>query len=487
MANQAQAETRAQEVTAPQCVDPALPYAQRMEAEEALTDELNGDFQDEVLDALDRDLFHLFNLSDNVAIHQACYADLAKQVAQTLRDFAPQAREAEVDIRTLEPNALKAFLEQLGRLYKQLAPLAKQAKTLKAKTTRSPEASEMNSELKAAVEHQLEEVAQAYARVKQAIEAFQGPILEQTQALKRGVAADIARGKEWLKEESAAIMGSYGGTFLAHGNYCCGDLQAGESLVRQIEAFGERRILADLAKLNCKFTTQPPLAELNRSAINDTLRFPTYLVTGYDQVTVEGAPYFEGQAKSAKTCCWIVFPILKEYAYINATALQMLLLRMAFALPLGKLEISVLDPEEYGECVSDVSALAKEVGMMHLFTHADEVTQELQRLDAYVGNLFKQGILSGDTPTWEDYNEANPTKPLSYQVVVVDSLKQVPESGLLALQKLLQVGARAGVAVFLSQKAFDQCEEAADHDCAAAKAIYDMNFYILDAEMTEDK
>lgn len=487
MANQTQAETRAQEVAAPQCVDPALPYAQRMEAEEALNDELDGDFQDEVLDALDRDLFHLFNLADNVAIHQTCYADLVKQVAQTLRDFAPQAREAEVDIRALEPNALKAFLEQLGRLYKQLAPLAKQAKTLKAKTTRSPEASEMNSELKAAVEHQLEEVAQAYARVKQAIEAFQGPILEQTQALKRGVAADIARGKEWLKEESAAIMGSYGGTFLAHGNYCCGDLQAGESLVRQIEAFGERRILADLAKLNYKLTTQPPLAELNRSTINDTLRFPTCLVTGYDQVTVEGIPYFEGQAKSVKTYCWIGFPIEDAYVYAQSLSLQMLLLRMAFALPLGKLEISVLDPEEYGECVSDISALAKEVGMMHLFTHAAEVTRELQRLDESVGDLFKQGVLSGDTPTWEDYNEANPTKPLSYQVVVVDSLKQVPESGLMALQKLLQVGARAGVAVFLSKKAFNQCEEAADHDCAAAKVIYNMEFEDLDTWMTEDE
>ncbi|MGN0885470.1 MAG: hypothetical protein ACI4RT_00580 [Candidatus Spyradenecus sp.] len=125
--------------------------------------------------------------------------------------------------------------------------------------------------------------------------------------------------------------------------------------------------------------------------------------------------------------------------------------------------------------------------MMHLFTHADEVTRELQRLDESVGNLFKQGMLSGDTPTWEDYNEANPTKPLSYQVVIVDSLKQVPESGLLALQKLLQVGARAGVAVFLSQKAFDQCEEAADHDCAVAKAIYNMDFEDLDAWMTEDE
>ena len=487
MANQTQARTRAQEVAVPQCIDPALPYAQRMEAEEALTDELEGDFQNEVLDALDRDLHHLFTFSDNVASHLACYADLAKQVAQALRDFAPQVRKAKVDIRTVEPKALKAILTQLDRLHEQLSPLVKQAKALKAKTIQAAEASEMDSELTAAVERQLEEVTRAYARVKQAIEAFQGPILKQTQALKRSVAADIARGKELLKKEYAAIMRSYGGDFLSCGNYCCGDLQAGKDLVRQIEAFGERRILTDLAKINYKLTTQPPLAELNRSAINDSLRFPTYLVTAYNRITVEGPPYFKGQARSAKTCCRIGFPIEDAYTYAQSRSLQMLLLRMAFALPLGKLEISVLDPEEYGECVRDVSALANEVGMMHLFTHADEVTQELQRLDEYVGNLFKQGMLCGATPTWKDYNKANPTKPLSYQVVVVDSLKQVPESGLLALQKLLQVGARAGVAVFLSQKAFDQCEEAADHDCAVAKAIYNMDFEDLDAWMTEAK
>lgn len=137
-----------------------------------------------------------------------------------------------------------------------------------------------------------------------------------------------------------------------------------------------------------------------------------------------------------------------------------ILLRLAWALPQGFLEIVALDHAASGRSVQQSNDLSDVPGLFRVATGLDEVRDEIGNFDKYMGSLgtekFKHGVAD-----WKSFNERHIRHPLPLKVLVVCSLTGFDSWSSLSstLRKILDNCERNGILAILCEDALSAADE----------------------------
>jgi hypothetical protein len=190
--------------------------------------------------------------------------------------------------------------------------------------------------------------------------------------------------------------------------------------------------------------TQPHLDKLMKAHINNGGKFPSQIVFG-------------GLALSYANFCdsiprLVPFPIdkalwvsggISEFALI-----YQLLLRLLFALPVGRFEIYAADPLKGGKSLGDFLPLFTIKNLTpdcRVLTRSDEIENMLGKQLDYVEDLRQRRFMDAAT-TWKTYNDKNAGNLLPYRLILVfDIPEQMTDKSLWYLSRLIELGPDCGV------------------------------------------
>ena len=197
----------------------------------------------------------------------------------------------------------------------------------------------------------------------------------------------------------------------------------------------------------------PSLEELTEDTLNATHVFPDRIRVGTAQW------YHSGPGVELDV------PELAEFLgkgpllVPGADWVAPLLLRLAWAMPQGHLEIVALDQDRAGQNILPVNDLSDVPGLLKVVTGPDGLQDALGDLEAHMGTLatryFKHGISD-----WASYNARHPLHPLPCKVLAVCSMAGFDTWMSLGgqLKRILENGARHGIFAILCQDALDSAE-----------------------------
>ena len=210
-----------------------------------------------------------------------------------------------------------------------------------------------------------------------------------------------------------------------------------------------RKALADLCP-KCRMR-QPRLEELCKDDINTTMVFPKHIICAETKTGALGGgdlflPYS------------LKFPFEKPIEFGDAAGIASFLVRLLYALPVGKLQIHAIDHKSAGENIGVLNALCELNGQLRIVTSADEITPLLRKLDDLMGEMTRS-VFTYKEKNWAEYNANHPESLLPLRVVPIYSLHGFSTTQLDMLQKLLENGPRFGIICLLADSAAEDLDE----------------------------
>lgn len=184
---------------------------------------------------------------------------------------------------------------------------------------------------------------------------------------------------------------------------------------------------------------QPQCPELDLSSVNVTEQVPSFMRTGTHKILV-------GEGRSVIAPARVEFPLPSVVSYASRAELSGLLLRLAYALPQGLLQVKVIDLETYGASVQAVSRLAT-LGDLEIVSEAADVDGVLHDVESYAADLVREGKFSGAIRDWAAYNRTHPEDLLPYRVLALTSCGSLTEDQAASLKRIMRRGREIGVCV----------------------------------------
>lgn len=233
-------------------------------------------------------------------------------------------------------------------------------------------------------------------------------------------------------------------------------------VVRRMEAASRCKALVRALE-----KVQPPLDEIDESSLNPTAAFPGFITCG-ETAWLHSRPGVE-----------IIVPEVIAFPWdapirIPRSAIAPLMLRIASAMPLGRLSFTVLDQESMGECVRPVNGLSDAPGVLRTVSAFENIADELAVFQGCIaertGTAFR-----GDVRNWAEYNAKRPRSPLPCKFLVVFSLSGFERGyGLMeALRGVLRNGPRCGVFAIVASEALDVLDKREEEKLA------DVQFHVV--------
>lgn len=211
------------------------------------------------------------------------------------------------------------------------------------------------------------------------------------------------------------------------------------SVRRTIELQGENEIARLKGTLRIDRSVQPSCQELGLEAVNLTAQVPTFLRTGTQSV-------IPGKGCKVVAPARRVFPLPSVVCCAGQSEIAGLLLRLAYGLPQGMLQIKVIDTEAYGAGVQSVSRMST-LGDLEILSEVADIDGALHDVETYAADLVREGRFSGSVRDWAAYNRENPEDLLPYRVLVLASCGSLTEDQTAALKRIMRRGREIGVCV----------------------------------------
>ena len=235
-------------------------------------------------------------------------------------------------------------------------------------------------------------------------------------------------------------------------------------LKTQAEEFSATAAAAD--------ASQPSFEKIDASSINVSGVFPSKLAIG--RITTFPPKYDDalsgcGIPDTMPRC--IDFPFVAPIVYEDMALLQMLILRMAQALPQGLFEVYALDSENVGQTYREIAGLRKS-GILKVSSKREDNERILSELDSWLGDLSDRGCWDDSSSDWADYNRKHSDAPLPFKLVIFPSLAALESQELSTVAKLLRNGPASGVVPAFSSEALTSLADRSDEP--AAKALREL-------------
>ena len=190
---------------------------------------------------------------------------------------------------------------------------------------------------------------------------------------------------------------------------------------------------------------QPALVDFGVDKPLMASEIPAGLVLGSQQVCFEKLFCRVPTLIPFPFACALVLPQGKEEQKQIA---HHLLLRLLSALPVGQVELTLLDPLQLGHSVKPFLSLLKIKQLVpqgHVLTRSEEIETALGRLTDEVEEII-QHRFDDNACSWSEYNALNADTPLPYKVVLLfDVPEQMSDKSLWFLGRLCENGPRCGV------------------------------------------
>ncbi|MDR1959374.1 MAG: AAA family ATPase [Planctomycetaceae bacterium] len=199
-------------------------------------------------------------------------------------------------------------------------------------------------------------------------------------------------------------------------------------------------------------SSQPSLDRIAEKGPNFSGTLSEELVSGLLHITLPAGGFLQKEWQTSVPNLLdfpLIKPIFDEYHEASdSSPFHRLLLRLLFTLPVGMLEMTVIDPLQMGRSLAPFLPLAevKEiVPHRHFLTVSDETESALKELFDYTNELVQKRF-HGNVSDWARYNKENPDRTLPYQLLFLFGFpEQCSDKSILYLKRLIEFGPRCGV------------------------------------------
>lgn len=217
----------------------------------------------------------------------------------------------------------------------------------------------------------------------------------------------------------------------------------------------QRAITAFLGQIESSaaqiFALQKPTECLTASDINDTDVFPAFIVADSCAFVDSGRTY----------CVPIptAFPLSRPRCFSDVTEIAPFLLRLIVALPVGSVQITIIDHASGGANGSVFNGLMTGPSVFRLVPRIDELHTVLKEHSDYIADLSSSGKFGATDRTWSEYNAHHPKNPLPCKILVVYSFRGWDWQDVSELGNLVANGSASGVHVLFSNAGIDELDE----------------------------
>lgn len=213
--------------------------------------------------------------------------------------------------------------------------------------------------------------------------------------------------------------------------------------LRELDAFEAPLVRLLEARARQVGELQKPTASLSPSDINDTDAFPSFVIVDSCAVSLAGCR-IDLPIPSA-------FPFGKPRYFRDSSEIEPFLLRLVCALPVGSVQITMLDIEKKGDNGRLFNNLAKAGrDTFRLVTDIGDLGGVLKEHGSYIASLASSGKFTATVGNWVAYNASHPRNPLPFRILVVHSIHGWDERDVDELADLFVCGPDSGVHVFFA-------------------------------------
>ena len=227
---------------------------------------------------------------------------------------------------------------------------------------------------------------------------------------------------------------------------------------------------------------QPQLDRFTQEHLTSACEISTGIVFGRWQLDFWQFDFDEPELKqwSEAVPHLIDFPFTAPFFDVgthNKKRIDSLLLRLLFALPVGMVELTIIDPVKMGQSIEDFLPLLdieKLVPQKRCLTHPDKIEKALLELIDYSAEQLQTRLRNTD---WLHYNETNQENPLPYKVLLIfDYPDQITSKGAAYLKRILENGMKCGILpiIWITEDGLDQIDQIESRANPADKALLDV-------------
>ena len=225
---------------------------------------------------------------------------------------------------------------------------------------------------------------------------------------------------------------------------------------------------------------QPPFETMASSSINVSEAFPSMLAVGVETLMpLKGNALLKSIGGIPGVPHTVPFPFKSPLLYGDADILQMVILRMAQALPQGLFDVLAVDSNNSGQTFREIAGLRK-IGILTVSSKRQNDERILSDLDNWLGDLSDRGCWD-DAGDWSEYNGKHGDKPLPFKLVVIPSFSALDYTQMSIVSKLAKNGPSAGVVPVFAKNAIDALKGEDGHPNAKGFAADAEKFMDLDA------
>lgn len=198
----------------------------------------------------------------------------------------------------------------------------------------------------------------------------------------------------------------------------------------------------------------PQLEDLTIENYNNTHIYPSSVVVGKMYYT-HSRPGIE-----IETPIMVDIPSPRPLMVPESSNIASILLRFAWTMPQGCLEIIALDHETSGQNILPINDLSDIPNLLRVVTETNGLQNTLDELDKYMGKISSQNFKNRITD-WASYNAKHPRHPLPCKIIAICSLHGFDSWSDLSkkLVKIMQNGYRHGVFVIISETALSSADD----------------------------
>ena len=237
-------------------------------------------------------------------------------------------------------------------------------------------------------------------------------------------------------------------------------------------------VLQPLRELCQKISVkQSSLSNFEREHLKTPNGIPPWIIFGHWKLLFD---VMEFKQWSETVPHLIDFPFTAPFFDVgthNKKRIHSLLLCLLFALPVGMVELTIIDPVKMGQSIEDFLPLLdieKLVPQKRCLTHPDKIEKALLELFDYSAEQLQTRLRSTD---WLRYNETNRENPLPYKVLLIfDYPDQITSKGATYLKRILENGMKCGILpiIWITEDGLDQIDQIESRANPADKALLDV-------------
>ena len=187
---------------------------------------------------------------------------------------------------------------------------------------------------------------------------------------------------------------------------------------------------------------QKTTERLTASDINSTDAFPAFIVADACSFAIGGRTYYVPIPTA--------FPFSKPRRFADTSEIAPFLLRLLCALPVGSVQITIIDQAAGGANGSVFNGLKSSMGTFRLVPRIDELHSVLKEHGDYIADLASSGKFGATDRTWAEYNSHHPKNPLPCKILVVYSFRGWDLQDVNELGNLIVNGVTSSVNVLFS-------------------------------------